>query len=142
MKQNNKITHYWLCGITGFVAGLLAIFLTWFIQSHNFEFVWPLNWPMKITEVEKKDKPSEPLQNGMTAQLADKDGVVYTIGDKVRVMFNTEEKTGTIYGFSTPWCYPILVHFGSQPFNPAYNTKDAVGNNWERYDFSEIMEFK
>jgi len=40
-----KQKHYWLCALTGLLAGFVAVF----ISTHHFEFFWPFNWPVKIT---------------------------------------------------------------------------------------------
>jgi hypothetical protein len=61
----NKQDHYWMCAVTGLLAGFLAIF----ISTHNFEFFWPLNWPIKITAV----LPPQPVTISMPTTIYTED---------------------------------------------------------------------
>ena len=140
--KNKVYTHYWICGLTGFLAGLLAFF----ICTHNFEFFWPFNWPIRITKAERivsmtKDTvlPQDPTYSNFL-KMECNDGLIIESGTKVKVRHNDKIMIGKIYQFKPNNLWPIIVMF-EDTFEPAYMGNINIGNNWENYRCAEIIQF-
>lgn len=142
MKMNQVSTksrhkHFWICALTGLLSGFLAFF----ICTHNFEFFWPLNWPMKITSV----PGSQPVTVTRTPEHFDDPPSIIAddrIQPGVRVVVKHKgEVTGKVYSLTEGGrAYPIVVIFGKFPFDPPFDGFNMEGRNWECYAESEILE--
>jgi hypothetical protein len=54
-KKQNCCMPWFVYIQVGLLCGFSSIGLSSFYSSHNFQFVWPLNWPLVITDVNQPD---------------------------------------------------------------------------------------
>lgn len=135
-----KTNHVWVCALTGFFAGSLAFF----IATHNFEFFWPFNWPMKITEkvtsvaevssVATPVPTSTPIPSWTMRPLVPR----YIVrGVRVKVLHSGKEQIGTVFQVDPEQLYPIKVWFGKEL--PAKDRGDVMSDDADLYTSDEII---
>ncbi len=139
--------HYWICGLTGLLAGFLAFF----ICTHNFEFFWPFNLPIKVTMVESvpitiisEIRPTE-SQTSSDYIVCDSLGKI-EVGMKVKAKNDGtgQIRIGYVESIYPNSEFPLLVleddADGNTKFDPAYMGDSLKGKNWERYQCLEIVK--
>lgn len=147
MKKKN-LSHYWLCAL----AGCLTATWTIFIHEHNFEFFWPFNWPVKITDVQCKpvtiDVVADPTPTpDNKPSYCSHNFPKIKVGDWVKVprsdFTNHIETWGKVVKINPfdEYIYGIRVRYDNEKLNPDPNKTTAEkGNNWEDFECYEVLD--
>ena len=136
-----KHKHYWLCSLTGMMAGFVAVF----ISTHEFELHWPFNmpltWEQKRQEIVAQTPVTETSVETVYVEYKSLSGEI-KVGDRVLVLSNSGRfgagQFGVVDRITEASTWPFRVKFD----NP-YRRK--AGEEWEAewfYDESELKRVK
>jgi hypothetical protein len=151
-KEQSCCLPWFVYVLVGLITGFIAVGTSSFYSSHNFQFVWPLNWPLIITEAAQPQTaevtPQETdLGGSSTANSStDSSSQVATdenrtdhvhIGSKVLVLEavhgTAEKRWGTVAGYYEGLGQPF-------PYRVKFKDGDAEGYPYCVGEFIEVEQ--